>query len=106
MRLKVERSAEALRDLEGLIDFIRGRSVEVAARFVDAAEETFRFLAENREAGQLCHFADPRLAGMRVWRMEHFRNHLVYFRPTNDGVEIIRVLHGARDVEAVFSDLG
>ena len=106
MRQKIERSEQSLRDLEELIDYLRDRSDEVAKRFVDATEGTFRFLAANREVGQLCHFGDPRLAGMRVWRVEGFRNHLVYFRPIADGVEILRVLHGARDIEALFDEGG
>jgi toxin ParE1/3/4 len=106
MRPKIERSGRSLQDLEELIDYLRDRSEEVAARFVVATEGTFGFLAANREVGQLCHFADPRLTGMRVWRVEGFPNHLVYFRPVSDGVEILRVLHGARDVEALFGEDG
>src|SRR5262245_58809109 len=104
MQCTVDRSAEALRDLEGLVDYLRERSVEVAQRFVDATEETFRFLAENREVGQLCHFADARLVGMRVWRIEHFPNHLVFYLPIDNGVQIVRVLHGARDIDALFGE--
>ena len=102
MQRKIQRSQKALHDLEDLVDFLRGRSVEVAQRFVEASDKTFRFLSENREVGQQCRFADPRLSGMRVWQIQGFRNHLVYFRPTDDGIEIIRLLHGARDMEAIF----
>ena len=102
MRRKIERSAEALRDVEELIDFLCDRIAEVAQRFVDAAEATFEFLAANREVGERCRFSDPRLEGIRVWPVEGYRNHLVYFRPIDDGVQIVRVLHGARDVESLF----
>ena len=105
MQRKIQRSQKALHDLEELADFLRGISVEVAQRFVEASDKTFRFLAENREVGQQCSFADPRLSGMRVWQIQGFRNHLVYFRPTDDGIEIIRVLHGARDIDQLFSGI-
>ena len=104
MRRKIERSAEALRDVEELIDFLRNRSAEVAQRFVEATNATFEFLAANREVGERCRFSDPRLEGIRVWPVEGFRNHLVYFRPIDDGVQIVRVLHGARDIEALFGE--
>lgn len=29
-------------------------------------------------------------------------NYVIYYRPTQDALEIVRVLHGARDVEAIF----
>jgi toxin ParE1/3/4 len=29
--------------------------------------------------------------------MSGFRNHLIFYRPIDDGIEIVRVLHGARD---------
>src|SRR3989304_9194046 len=103
MRQPIERSAEAMRDLDGLIEYFRAASIELAQRFVESSESTFQFLARNREVGQLCLFADPELADMRVWPIERFRNHLVFFRPTDVGVHIVRVLHGARDVEALFS---
>jgi toxin ParE1/3/4 len=42
------------------------------------------------------------IPALRVWPIDGFRNHLIFFHPTNDGVEIVRVLHGARDLEALF----
>jgi toxin ParE1/3/4 len=104
MRSTIERSSKAQRDLEGIIDYFRSSSVELAQRFVVATERSFRFLADNREIGQLCNFSDPQLANMRVWQVEGFRSHLIYFRATTNGVEIMRVLHGARDLEALFGE--
>ena len=33
-------------------------------------------------------------------------NYVIYFRPMTDGVEVARVLHGARDVETIFRGFG
>lgn len=35
---------------------------------------------------------------MRRWPVTGFENYLVYYRPLRDGIEIIRILHGARDI--------
>lgn len=51
-----------MRDLDGLVDYFRSTSIELAVSFVECAETTFRFLAENREVGQLCPFAHQELA--------------------------------------------
>jgi toxin ParE1/3/4 len=47
---------------------------------------------------------NPRLAGLRVGRVEGFEKHLIFYRPGDDGVEIIRVLHGARDIDSVLDE--
>jgi toxin ParE1/3/4 len=104
MRIEIERSDQALGDLEELTDYLRSKSVEVALRFVIASESTFRFILHNPGVGQLCNFSDPILSGVRVWRIDGFPNHLIYFKPTDRGVKIVRVLHGARDIDTLFGD--
>lgn len=100
----IERSVEARRDLDRLVDYFRTTSIELAQCFVDCTESTFRFLAENREVGHQCQFTQRELANIRVWPIDRFKNHLVFFRPIETGIEIVRVLHGARDIEAIFSE--
>jgi toxin ParE1/3/4 len=39
-----------------------------------------------------------RASGIRRWPIPEFPKHLIFYRPTDDGVDILRVLHGARDV--------
>ncbi len=41
--------------------------------------------------------------GIRRWRVNDFENFLIFYRPIDDGIEVIRVLHGARDIESLFS---
>jgi toxin ParE1/3/4 len=98
----VSRKPEVRRDLVELAEYISHDNLDAALRLLDAAERTFRFLAANREAGQLCHFSASESDGVRVWPIEGFRNYLVFYRPTDEGVEIWRVLHGARDIESLF----
>jgi toxin ParE1/3/4 len=37
-----------------------------------------------------------------MWRIAGFDQYLIFYRPTESGVEIIRVIHGKRDVEDLF----
>jgi len=39
-----------------------------------------------------------------VWPIKGFKNYLIFYRPIEQGVEIVRVLHGARDMPSVFKD--
>jgi toxin ParE1/3/4 len=75
-------------------------NLEVALRFHDAASETFSFLARNPNVGALRESANPVLAGVRIWRVSGFEKHLIFYRPVEGGVEVVRVLHGHRDIDA------
>jgi toxin ParE1/3/4 len=43
---------------------------------------------------------NPALAALRVFRVSGFERMLVLYRPHPDGVEILRVVHASRDLEA------
>jgi toxin ParE1/3/4 len=38
----------------------------------------------------------------QVWRIDGFPNHVIFCRPIEHGIEIVRVLHGARDIDVVL----
>jgi toxin ParE1/3/4 len=81
------------------------RDLDDQAAFYDAANTTFEALARMPGMGERRESRQPRLAGMRVGRVEGFENHLIYYRPVEGGIEIVRVLHGARDIDrALESD--
>jgi plasmid stabilization system protein ParE len=53
--------------------------------------------------GWRCKFADPRLKGVRVFRVSApFEEHLIFYRLRGKRIEILRLLHGSQDVEALF----
>ena len=84
--------------------WISEESLETADRFIDAAAASFSFLEDNPEIGREYEARNVRLAGVRVWRVSGFEKHLIFYRPNPEGVEILDVIHGARDIEAlVFS---
>lgn len=76
-------------------------SVEVAGFFLDGAEKTFAFLAASPTSGRELPFAHAELAGLRAWRLAGFETRTVFYRPKIDGVEIIRVVEDAGDLDAL-----
>ncbi len=66
--------------------------------FFLAAHETFRLLATQPEMGWHARLKNPLLASMRVFRVSGFEEILVLYRPSPDGVEILRVIHGSRNI--------
>jgi toxin ParE1/3/4 len=77
-------------------------SLETALRFYDAASSTLGNVASMPGIGEQWPSANPRLSGLRVWRIEGFVKHLIFYRQVDDGIEIVRILHGARDIDTVL----
>ena len=97
---EITRSPQAERDLDSIGDYIADRSdsLETAYRVLDAIEETIQFVAKHPGTGQL----RPDLhAEVRQFPVKAY-NYVVYYRPTEDSIELVRVLHGSRDVPNVF----
>ncbi|MHC4799837.1 MAG: type II toxin-antitoxin system RelE/ParE family toxin [Planctomycetota bacterium] len=77
-------------------------NLDAAQRFFEEAEQAFRELAEIPALGRARNFDNPRLAGMRCRSIPRFENYLIFYRPVDNGIEVIRVLHGARDLNEIF----
>jgi toxin ParE1/3/4 len=76
-----------------------------ALRFLDALRDTYQDLVEMPGAGALIpDLRGSRVQGMRRWPVRGFRSYLVFYQATEDTVQIVRVLHGARDIEAILEE--
>ena len=99
---RVEKKPEAEADLIAIGERIAEGSLRAARRFLEAAEKAADFLAEFPEVGGLYESDNPRLSGLRVWPIKRFRRYLILYRPLEDGIELLRVVYGSRDLEALF----
>jgi toxin ParE1/3/4 len=70
---------------------------------IEAAYGVCRNLAEHPELGPLRRFPDDDPPGMRFIVISAFPNYLVFYRTTSEGVEIVRFLHAAQDIDDMFS---
>lgn len=102
-RIVVRPAAES--DLESQADYLAAHgNLETGIRFYSAAEETFDLLANQPEMGRATEFQGPLLAGIRMLPLKGFPKHLVFYKPFENTIEIIRVVHGARDIESLFEE--
>ena len=83
---------EADQDLIGISTYIAKDNPPAALRWVDAIEAVCGLLATQPALGQ-------RIQTKRFGEVRRHvaGNYLIYYRPTDDGVEILMVAHGARD---------
>lgn len=75
----------------------------IAERFLDRLRATLGFLLETPGAGrERTEFASKSLDGLCSWPVKGFEKHLIFYRPTEAGIEVVRVLHGARDLPGLL----
>jgi toxin ParE1/3/4 len=104
MSRTIQRRPQVAFDLIEQADYIARDNLDAALRYLDAAEATFRDLAQQPTLGSRCILDSPRAAGLLRWRVGGFENYLIFYRPIDNGIEIVRVIHGAWDIEAVLED--
>lgn len=94
-RLIISPSAEA--DLDDILASIARDKRGAARRFVAKLRETCEIIGKNPHLGEVW----PQL-GDGTWRAFSFQKYIIFYRTSDDLVEILRVVHGARDVEGLF----
>ena len=92
----------AEKDVAHLVHHFFSQSAETASRFYAAVEDGCKQLAETPEVGGQIASSSEATSGIRVWVVPGFRNHLIFYRPLTNGVEIVRILHGARDWRTIL----
>lgn len=88
-------SPEALQDMSDIHNY----DPDAADRVESAFEANVDLLATQPEIGQLM----PRLRGLHMWVVTEFPNYLIFYRQRDGMVEIVRLLHGARDLRSILN---
>lgn len=102
---KVRISLAAQEELNEISDYISEDNPDAASAFIDAAFVTFRKLARMPNIGKEVDFNNPKLKGLRCMLIPKFPNYIIFYFPTKDGIDVSRILHGARDLDLLLGDL-
>jgi toxin ParE1/3/4 len=89
-------SVTARLDLDQIHDYIASDKPLAARQWIKRTADRFSWLAKNPRCGQS---RNEILPGLRSFS---HGNYIVYFRQEESNLEIVRVLHGARDIEGLF----
>ena len=85
-------SPAAERDLEDIWKYTRREwGLEQAERYTDLLTAAFHVLAESPKSAPACDHIRP------GYRRRNVERHMIYFRITDYGIAIIRVLHERMD---------
>jgi toxin ParE1/3/4 len=88
----------AEQDVEEIVDYISHDSAQAAATFRVALQHVCEMLVDIPEAGSTRTFRNPEMKGVRMLPIRKFNNYLIFYRSALEGLEIVRVVHGARDL--------
>lgn len=89
-------TSQAERDRLEIILTIAEDNPLAADRLLDAIDEKCRLLARTPELGRK---RFELAAGLRSLAIG---NYVIFYRPAAEGIQVIRVLHGARDIPGQF----
>jgi toxin ParE1/3/4 len=76
---------------------------KIALRFREAVRRTVQSLSQNPHVGPRYSSSNPRLQNLRSWPVTGFEAIRIYYALEEDGIHIIRILHGKRDVRRILS---
>lgn len=95
-------SEQSVVDVDVVHAHICADNPDAADRVAEAIFDGFELLARNPALGRKRPFR--RHKNIRSWVVTEFTNYLIFYRelPDGYGVEILRVLHGARDLDALL----
>lgn len=104
MRPRVAKHRKAKRDVLQAFVYIGQDNLGAAERFLAAFDRDVRTLADMPGIGAKREFPNPKLAGPRSLPITGFTKYLIFYRYDAREVQILRVIHGARDIEKALEE--
>ena len=102
--MRVVQRARALMDLDEIAEYIGQSNPKAALRFLDAFDDTMARLAAMPGLGSLYESSHASLRGVRILPVAGFKKYWIFYRPAKNRIEVLRVLHGARDIDAALEE--
>ena len=99
---EVLKRPQVRKDIMEQADYLALTSMNASDRFLQAIQKAFRKIAETPGIGSPRDFGDPKLLGLRALLVPGFPKVGIYYLYDDETVEIVRVLHGARDVAGIL----
>lgn len=91
-------SAAAVEDLKNIWGYVAEYDENAAGKLVKEIQKKFILLRDNllvgREQNEL-------LVGLRSFVV---KNYFIFYLSNDDGIDVLRVLHGSRDIESLFEN--
>jgi toxin ParE1/3/4 len=100
--LRILPAAQA--DVDAAAAYIAQDNFDAGMRFYDAVERAMGEIAQHPTRWPRYELDRPRLVELRRRAVAGFGNYLIFYHVKADVIEVLRVLHGARDIPSILSD--
>ncbi len=94
---RVDLSSPARRDLDAIWDYVARDNAAAADRLIDEIYQHCHTYATQPAAGTP---ADQFQVGLRFFA---YGSYVVFYRAEDDGMLVIRIIHGARNLDVIFN---
>ena len=102
-KLRLALSEAAAADIVEQADWYEEQSgPTLAKRWEKAVTSTLLCVLDNPQAGSICTFSHAELSDVRRVLVPGFPKHPVFYQFRGAEIFVLRVLHGARDLENLF----
>lgn len=88
----------AVRDLNEICDFIAQNNVKAASKLFDAIRQKCKLFASFPDMGKDYAWISSDLRGFVI------DDYIVFYYPREEGIDIVRVANGRRDLKALFEE--
>ncbi|MFN0278978.1 MAG: type II toxin-antitoxin system RelE/ParE family toxin [Pyrinomonadaceae bacterium] len=103
MTLRVFKRPQAVSDIEECFVYIAKDNIEIGIGFLAAIESSLKQLVKFPHLGKSRRFQHKQFSEVRMLRVKGFEHYLIFYRVTENTIEVIRVLQGSRDIDNLFS---
>jgi toxin ParE1/3/4 len=103
-KLEVIYLRKAQEDIDDITYYIAQDNLEAAVAFFEAVESTCSMLSTMPGIGSARDFRNPLFATLRMFPVKRHEKYLIFYQSTDEELLVVRVLHGARDIAALFEE--
>jgi toxin ParE1/3/4 len=96
---------QAIVDIAEQAGFIAEDNPEAAERSIAVVRATIASLGDKPTRGGSYKTGHPKLKGLRRLVVPRFNNYLIFYFDLKDKVRVISVIHGARDIPSILSEV-
>jgi toxin ParE1/3/4 len=96
--LPVERTSQAIADWKEALDYLEERNPQAAQRLAEEMKQRCEQLGKLPGLGRARDDLKPGLRSIVVQR------YTVFYRATDTSVQIVRILHGSRDIDSILRE--
>ena len=99
--MRIRKHTRAKLDVLEIYAHLGNDSERVAERFLTNLDQAIHTLTETPMIGRKSDIAVSGYPAPRIWHVPGFEDFLIFYVPSDEELEIVRVLHGKRDIESL-----